>query len=152
MHYKSITGTIIQGHQVASGKAKDPRFPNGTLALQAPIFATKGFTIDTYHPGTINVSIAPLTYEILKPIRTFRDIKWHPDTPPEDFSFFNCQIRLANDNADYIDAHVYRPHPETKPDHFQDSSVLEIIAPRMAGIAYGTKMDIQLQIHQIDVL
>ena len=148
MHYKSITGTIIQGHQVASGNAKDPRFPNGTLALQAPIFAAKGFTIDTYHPGTINVSIAPLTYEILKPIRTFRDVKWHPDTPPEDFSFFNCRIRLADD-ADYVDALVYRPHPETKPEHFQDSSVLEIIAPRVEGIAYGLNVSLLLPAEQI---
>ena len=150
MHYKSITGTIIQGHQVASGKAKDPRFPNGTLALQAPIFATKGFTIDTYHPGTINVSIAPLTYEILKPIRTFRNVKWHPDTPPEDFSFFNCRIRLADD-TDYIDALVYRPHPETKPEHFQNPSVLEIIAPRMEGIAYGMKVGLELMEEQLRV-
>ena len=150
MHYKSIIGTIIQGHQVASGKAKDPRFPNGTLALQAPIFATKGFTIDTYHPGTINVSIAPLTYEILKPIRTFRNVKWHPDTPPEDFSFFNCRIRLADD-TDYIDALVYRPHPETKPEHFQNPSVLEIIAPRMEGIAYGMKVGLELMEEQLRV-
>ena len=151
MHYKSITGTIIQGHQVASGNAKDPRFPNGTLALQAPIFSAKGFTIDTYHPGTINVSIAPLTYKVLKPIRTFRDVKWHPDTPPEDFSFFNCRIRLADD-ADYVDALVYRPHPETKPEHFQDSSVLEILAPHICGISYGSKVDIQLPMQQIKMV
>ena len=151
MHYKSITGTIIQGHQVASGKAKDPRFPNGTLALQAPIFATKGFTIDTYHPGTINVSIAPLTYEILKPIRTFRNVKWHPDTPPEDFSFFNCRMRLVDD-ADYVDALVYRPHPETKPEHFQNPSVLEILAPHICGISYGSKVDIQLPMQQIEIV
>jgi hypothetical protein len=150
MYYKTLTGTIIQGHQVASGNAKDPRFPNGTLALQAPIFAAKGFTIDTYHPGTINVSIAPLTYEILKPIRTFRDVKWHPDTPPEDFSFFNCRIRLADD-ADYVDALVYRPHPETKPEHFQNPSVLEIIAPRMEGIAYGMKVGLELMEEQLRV-
>jgi hypothetical protein len=148
MHYKSITGKIIQGHQVASGNAKDPRFPNGTLALQAPIFAAKGFTIDTYHPGTINVSIAPLSYEVLKPIRTFRNVKWHPDTPREDFSFFDCRIRLAED-ADYVDALVYRPHPETKPEHFQDSSVLEIIAPRMEGIAYGLNVNLLLPAEQI---
>jgi hypothetical protein len=150
MHYKSIIGTITQGHQVASGKAKDPRFPNGTLALQAPIFAAKGFTIDTYHPGTINVSIAPLTYEVLKPIRTFRNVKWHPDTPPEDFSFFNCRMRLADD-ADYVDALVYRPHPETKPEHFQNPSVLEIIAPRMEGIAYGMKVGLELMEEQLRV-
>ena len=148
MHYKSIIGTIIQGHQVASGNAKDPRFPNGTLALQAPIFAAKGFTIDTYHPGTINVSVAPLTYEVLKPIRTFRNVKWHPDTPPENFSFFNCRIRLVDD-ADYVDALVYRPHPETKPEHFQESSVLEIIAQRMEGIAYGLKVSLLLPAKQI---
>ena len=151
MHYKSIIGTIIQGHQVASGNAKDPRFPNGTLALQAPIFAAKGFKIDTYHPGTINVSIAPLTYEVLKSIHTFRDVKWHPDTPGEDFSFFNCRIRLADD-TDYIDAIVYRPHPETKPEHFQDPSVLEILAPLICGISYGSKVDLQLPRQQLQVV
>ena len=33
-----ISGKIVKGHGVASGRARDPRFPEGTLALQWPIF------------------------------------------------------------------------------------------------------------------
>ena len=147
---QTVTGTVIEGHRVASGLAGDPRFPDGTLALQAPVFAGLGFPIDGYYGGTLNVSIAPHTYEVIRAIRTFRDVKWHPETATEDFSFFNCRVRTGDD-AEYIDALVYRPHPETKPEHFQDPSVLEIIAPRMEGIAYGMKVGLELPAEQLRV-
>ena len=38
-----ISGQIVEGHGVASGRAGDPRFPEGTLALQWPIFEKNGF-------------------------------------------------------------------------------------------------------------
>lgn len=146
-----VKGKVLKGHRVASGQSGDPRFPEGTLALQKPIFEKLGFPLNEYHQGTINVSIVPHTYEVVQPIRTFRGIKWHPATATEDFSFFNCQIRLEGSNK-YTNALVYRPHPDTKPEHFQNPSVLEILAPFIDGIEYGISVDLQLPAKQIALL
>lgn len=143
-----VKGKVLKGHRVASGQSGDSRFPEGTLALQKPIFAELGFPLNEYHQGTINVSIVPNTYEVVQPICTFRGVKWHPATVAEDFSFFNCQIRLEV-GGKYTDALIYRPHPETKPEHFQDPSVLEILAPFIDGIEYGITVDLQLSAKQI---
>lgn len=149
--WPTVRGTLQQGHQVASGKAGDPRFPQGTLALQAPLFAKMGFPIDAFHPGTLNLSIAPLQYEVLQPVRRFNNLKWHADTAAEDFSFFDCRIRLLGCGP-FNKALVYRPHPETKPEHCQDPSILEILTPWLNGASYGTTLELQLHPQQIRIL
>ncbi len=149
--WPTVRGKLQQGHQVASGKAGDARFPHGTLALQAPIFARMGFPIDSFFPGTLNIRIAPHRYEVLQSIRTFRNLKWHPETAAEDFSFYDCRVR-TEETGDFKDALVYRPHPETKPDHFQDPTVLEILAPRLEGAIYGTLMELQLPPEQVRIV
>ena len=54
-----ISGKIVKGHGVASGRARDPRFPEGTLALQWPIFEINGLNLDGYYRATINISVFP---------------------------------------------------------------------------------------------
>ncbi len=128
----------MQGHRVASGMKDDPRFPGGTLALQAPFFARLGVNLSAYHPGTLNLSIAPHRYQVLKPRLTFRQVHWHSTEPAEDFSFFDCQLQLASQEP--VAALIYYPHPETKPEHFQAPDVLEVLAPTIAGLEYGSKL------------
>jgi hypothetical protein len=41
------------------------------------------------------------------------------------------------------------PHPETKPDHCQDESVLEVLAPFLKGIEYGDA--ILLDLHEDEI-
>lgn len=57
---KQVHGRIQRGHQVASGLASTSPYPQGTIAMQMPIFQQLGLDIIGCFPGTINVYIAPL--------------------------------------------------------------------------------------------
>lgn len=127
-------GTVVDGHGVASGLRGDPRFPGGTLALQAPLFAARGLDLSSLHPGTINVDLAPLRLDPRDPRHTFEAVAWHPDVPPETFSFFDARIATADVVHEGL---VYRPHPETKPGHPQPATVVEMVAPPIEGLQQG---------------
>lgn len=146
---REIIGRIVQGHQVASGRAKQDRFPGGTIAMQAPFFLERGLDLSDWHHGTLNVSIFPLRYEILHAPRTFRLVKWHPVEPPEDFSFFDGEI-LEPPTGQWVEALLYFPHPETKPEHLQPPDVIEIIARRrLLSVPYGAQVRLRFQEEQI---
>lgn len=132
---EGIPATIVPGHRVASGLGGNPRFPGGTLAMQRPYFLERGLDLGIYHPGTLNLSIAPWRYEVVQPRLTFRQVQWHPTAPAEDFSFFDCVLILQG--KDYAGL-IYYPHPETKPEHFQDDDILEVLAPMIDGANYGS--------------
>ena len=146
-----IKALVVCGHGVASGRAADPRFPDGTLALQFPIFAAHGLDLDGIFPGTINLDIAPWRYEAIEPKRTLTNIQWHPGCPPETFSFFDCEIAAASGDA-RTRGLIYFPHPETKPEHFQSPSVLEILAPRLPGLQYGDTLEFSVDPSQLGFL
>ena len=80
-----ISATIVQGHRVASGLNGNPLFPGGTMRMQLPFFKELGLDLSAFYPGTLNVSITPLCYRVVKPKHTFRALKWHPTEPAEDF-------------------------------------------------------------------
>lgn len=133
-----ITGSIVRGHGVASGCSNDERFPDGTLGLQWPFFISKGLDLNRYYRATINISVCPLRPEPVCAFHTFRNIKWHPDCPAEDFSFFQVELKLEDDKS--VDGLIYWPHPETKPEHFQDPHVIEIMAPKIPELSLGDKV------------
>lgn len=93
-----IPSTIVQGHRVASGLNGNSRFPGGTIQMQLPFFAERGLDSSGFFPGTLNVSIAPLSYRVLSPRYTFRALKWHPADPAEDFSFFDVVVHREKQN------------------------------------------------------
>ncbi len=129
---------IVQpGHGVASGRNADPRFPGGTIKMQFPFFEKLGLNLSEFFPGTLNLSIAPNTYKILQPFKTFRQVKWHPTEPAEDFSFFHCTLEV---NGAQYSALIYYPHPDTKPEHFQPADILEVLAPKIENLAYGDEV------------
>jgi len=142
-----IQATIVQGHRVASGLNGNPRFPGGTIRMQMPFFKDLGLDLSPYHPGTLNVSIAPLSYHVLKPRMTFHEVKWHPTEPAEDFSFFDVTIH-RNDEPPIIGL-IYFPHPDTKPEHFQKPNVLELLLPWTDGLHYGTKLMLEAPAEQM---
>jgi hypothetical protein len=110
--------------------------------MQTPHFRACGLDLAAYYPGTINVSIAPRRYRVRSPRVTLTAVKWHPTEPAEDFSFFD--VRLFPENGLPVDGLIYFPHPETKPEHFQQPDVLELLFPYVHGISYG--MDLQLAV------
>jgi hypothetical protein len=142
-----IPATIVQGHRVASGLNGNPRFPGGTLRMQWPFFRELGLDLSGYHLGTLNVSITPLSYRVVNPNLSFRNVKWHPTEPAEDFSFFD--VALHRDGAAPVSGLIYFPHPDTKPEHFQKPDVLELLLPWTGGIEYGMKVRLEVPCEQM---
>jgi hypothetical protein len=142
-----VTGTVIRGHGVASGQGGDARFPGGTIRMQQSVFAKQGLCLDTYFLGTINVSISPHRYIVKQAKHTFRQVKWTDDAPPEDFSFFDCQIVLGTGQR--VKGLIYYPHPDTKPEHFQDPGTLEVLTEFVEGLNYGITVGLELDPRQL---
>ncbi|MBL9185795.1 MAG: hypothetical protein JNN17_26845 [Verrucomicrobiaceae bacterium] len=141
MSWPAHSVRIVRGHRVASGLNGDPRFPGGTLAMQAPHFAKLGLDLSRYHPSTLNVSIAPRQYRVLRPWRTFERLQWHPVEPAETFSFFEARLRHGGRSHEAL---IYLPHPETKPEHFQSADVLEVLAPWIDDLGYGVTVELEI--------
>lgn len=140
-HWVNVNGVIQTGHQVASGRAADSPYPAGTIALQMPFFRALGLDLSPYFLGTLNVSIAPHRFKLLQPDYTFPQVQWIADFAPETFSFLSCKLQFQQT---WYDSLVYYPHPETKINHFQDPSILEMIAPPIDGIGYGDTVTLSL--------
>jgi hypothetical protein len=145
--YVIISGTVLKGHRVASGPSMD--YPYGSLEKQKPFFKARGLDLDRFFLGTINISIFPLRYKIIRPSYTFRKIAWTDLHPPEDFSFSPCRVKFIKR---YYEGYIYYPHPETKIRHFQDSSLIEVITERITGIEYGTRLKLIVDPAQIRII
>lgn len=129
---RSVHGVVVAGHGAASGASG--RYPGGTLALQIPHFLERGLDLRGYHRGTVNVDISPLRFVPRRPLVTLRGVAWTDRIPPEDFSFFSCELEHEGRRHDGL---VYRPHPETKVEHFQNESIVEVLTDHIAGLAVG---------------
>lgn len=135
--WTAIHGTLVEGYRVASGPSKD--YPYGALDRQRPIFASRGLDLSGYYNGTLNIDISPYTFEMFNPEFTFRLVKWTDLHPPEHFSFSRCKVLFRERE---FDGWVYYPHPETKLRHFQNPSLMEVIAKEIPGISYGHELDV----------
>jgi hypothetical protein len=147
MNYQIIPARLVEGYRVASGQNNNPRFPGGTLRMQTPHFQALGLDISGFYPGTLNVSIAPFSYRVVKAKRTFKKVKWHPVEPAEDFSFFD--VRAIFPGRSPIAGLIYFPHPETKPEHFQQSDILELLLPFTERLHYGMELTLELAADQM---
>ncbi len=116
--------------------------------MQKPFFAARGLDLSGFHEGTLNLDIAPLRFRLVAPEYTFRRVEWTPLHPPEDFSFSRCRIRHAGREAE---GWIYTPHPETKADHFQPPTMLEVLAPLLPGISYGDEVTLLVAWGQVEV-
>lgn len=149
VNWTQVKGVVTKGHGIASGQGGDPRYPNGAIELQKPIFAARGVNLDRFFAGTLNVSISPYQYSVKVAKYTLKDVKWTTEEFTEDFSFFDCRISL-NDGKK-LEGLIYYPHPETKPEHFQSPDVLEIITYRIEGLKYGDELIVEVDPTQIDI-
>ncbi len=114
--------------------------------MQLPHFRKRGLDLSDFYLGTLNVSIAPYTFELENPKYTFPEVKWHPDYPAETFSFSPCALKYQDRSTQAL---VYYPHLETKIGHFQDSCIVEVIAPRLADVKYGDRLELKLDPQQV---
>ena len=134
-----VSGIVVEGHRVASGPSKE--YPYSSLERQKPFFKAGGLDLDGFFTGTLNVSIAPFRFEMVKPVCTFRQIAWTDLHPPEDFSFSPCKVRFKNKE---YEGYIYYPHPETKIRHFQNPLVIEVITEKIPGVRYGSRLGLAL--------
>ena len=144
--WTSIHGILVEGYQVASGPSKD--YPYGALDRQRPLFKTRGLDLSSYFNGTLNIDIRPFTFTMAKPEFTFQNVEWTDLHPPEHFSFSHCKVIYKE--VEY-DGWVYYPHPETKLRHFQNPSLLEVIAEPIDGIQYGDEVDVLVNGDEIGI-
>ncbi|WP_068264247.1 hypothetical protein [Janibacter limosus] len=142
-------GVVVAGHGVASGRASASPFAAGTIALQAPHFAARGLDLAPFVMATVNLDIAPLTLVLRAPRWTFVDVEWTDVHGPETFSFVECTLARGDEEVTGL---VYRPHPETKPMHHQPSTVIELLLPRLAGLAPGDRLDLRVAEGQAELL
>ena len=147
--WQIVPALVVRGHTVASGGNGNPHYPGGTLRMQAAHFRERGLDLAAYHGGTLNVSIAPARYRVVRARHTFRAVKWHPVDAAEDFSFFD--VRVQRDDAPPVAGLIYHPHPETKPKHFQQPDVLELLLPFIEGATYGAELRLAVPADQIVV-
>ena len=136
-----IEGVLQHGHGVASGANSESPYPKGSMSIQSPFFKALGLDLSCYWQGTINLSFKPLEIVLRNPDYIFENMYWTDLHPPETFSFWNIKIRSFDDHD--IDGLIYYPHPETKSRHWQSSSVLEILAPRMANLGEGSPLQVK---------
>jgi hypothetical protein len=141
-----VSGTVMPGYRVASGPSKD--YPYGSLEKQIPLFKQRGLDLERFYFGTLNISIAPQAFEMIKPAHTFRQVAWTDMHPPEDFSFSPCSLRFKGEE---YPGYVYYPHPETKKRHFESNSLIEIISVFIPGINYGNKVELVLNTDEIRI-
>lgn len=142
----SVHGVVVQGYRVASGPSKE--YPYGALERQRPFFKAGGLDLEEYFNGSLNVDIRPFEFAMVKPEITFQHVEWTDLHPPEHFSFSRCKILFKD--VDY-DGWVYYPHPETKLRHFQNPSLLEVIAMKIPDIQYGDELDVMINLEEISV-
>jgi hypothetical protein len=144
-----VPGVVVPGYQVASGQSSNSPYPQGTIALQTPHFQSRGLDLSPFFAGTLNVSIAPQRFKLLRSDYTFAQVKWLDTHAPETFSFCHCHLVYGQQAYGAL---VYYPHPETKLGHFQNDQTLEILAPPIADITYGDHLSLALHPHQIQLL
>ena len=131
-----VKGKIKEGYGVASGKSQNNPYPEGTIKMQLSYFKKLGLDLSNYFFGTLNVNIKPLNFKLIKADYYFPQVNWYKDLK-EDFSF--VEIELVYQNKNY-QGFLYYPHPETKPAHFQDASIMELIFPKIKDINYGDEV------------
>ena len=129
----------MRGHQVASRPSA--AYPYSSLEKQKPYFKALGLDLYPYFNGTLNISIAPFKFEMINPEITFPLVEWTDLHPPETFSFSRCIVKFKG--TEYA-GWVYYPHPETKKTHFQNPSLIEVIAYEIADIHYGDTLEIEV--------
>jgi len=142
----TVRGIVVQGYRVASAPSKD--YPYGALEKQRPFFAAEGLDLSPYFNGTLNIDIRPFEFKLIHAEFTFKHVAWTDLHPPEHFSFSRCQVIFRQ--VEY-DGWVYYPHPETKLRHFQNPSLLEVIADPIPGIKYGDELDVRVNEDEIEI-
>ena len=146
---KTVSCTLLKGHQVASGQASDTPYPAGSIELQLPHFKALGLDLSEFYLGTLNLSIAPQSFKILKPLFKFERVIWIEGFPPETFSFVDCSVWYGG--SAYF-GYLYYPHPETKTQHFHNDQLIEVICQKIPDINYGAQLTLEYDPLELQII
>jgi len=133
-----ITGCLIRGYGVASGRDPASPYPAGTISLQRPLFAQRGLDLSDCFAGTLNLCLAPLELRSEHPDHCFEHILWTDRHPAETFRFWRVLVRCGASPP--LRGWIYQPDPQTKQRHGQPPQVVEVLAPPLEGIAPGVEI------------
>ncbi|MGP1386138.1 MAG: hypothetical protein ACTS2F_21445 [Thainema sp.] len=144
----TVKGVVQKGHQVASGKSRSSQYADSSIKIQKPFFKQLGLDLVDFYDGTLNISIEPYCFTMKNPEFTFFNVEWTSLHPPEHFSFSSCKLLFEGIE---FNGWIYYPHPETKKSHFQNPSILEIIAPPISNIKYGDEIQILINKNEVSL-
>ena len=116
--------------------------------MQKEHFKKRGLSLDNFHLATLNLSIIPYFFEIIKADYTFNNVKWTDTYPSENFSFVKCKIKY--DNKDY-DALIYYPHLDTKITHLHKKSTIEVISEYIPNVKYQDHFILKIDTNKINI-
>ncbi len=139
----TIQGKVKAGHGVASGRSAGTPgnpYPQGSIAMQAPFFKARGLDLAGCYLGTLNLDIAPQCWQLQQADHCFEALRWTHLHPPETFSFVALEVQWQ---GVWHAGWLYLPHPETKTTHFQNRSVIELIAPALQGMQPGAILSVR---------
>lgn len=139
-----MQGTLIQGHQVASGLASNCPWPGGSVARQLPLMGLHGVPVTRLFSGTLNVALA--CREVPYPEQFEFDfvLDWRAPDKPTHFRLHRLIVEFAGRRYQgwsyrkiYPDGYV-SIHP-------QPANVIEILAPQIDGIQYGDRVSVAFE-------
>ena len=144
----SLKTKITHGHGVASRASE--KYSDGTIALQYPHFKKLGLDLSVCYPGTLNLSIAPKRYKIIKPRYYFKEVDWYPARKQtENFMLADCYIKSEHG---FLPAYIYQPDPSTKIEHFDDPMAFQIISAFLPGVTESSELEIFISSQQIQLI
>lgn len=149
MNGSFLRGKVKKGYQVASGINRNSPYPLGSIRMQLSFFKERGLDLYRFYPATLNINIFPKKFELTNPQYTFRNVKWSPYHPAEDFSFSRCNVIHK---SKFYEGYIYYPHPETKFDHYHDKSTVEIITKYLKNIYHDSEIELEFNRNVIVIL
>jgi len=145
---KKLAGVLVKGYQIASGTSPVTPYKNGSIALQKPFFEKKGFCMKDLYLATLNIDISHHEFTIIQANYLFENLKWEKNFPSESFSIISCTLIYKTKQ---YNAYIYYPHIETKTQHLQEKSTLEVLAPFLEDIKYGDELELLLDTSTIHI-
>ena len=141
-----IEGEISKGHQIASGQSKTGHQGlNNTIALQRPFFEKQVSGFSEVFNGTLNISIAPHEFKILKPDHEVT-CEWHPGVTE---TFWLVAVHIFHKEKSYK-GFIYYPLPSQVKSHAD--TTIEILAPKIEAAVYGDRVRIEVSPEKIEVV
>ncbi|MFH1158544.1 MAG: hypothetical protein V1721_06640 [Pseudomonadota bacterium] len=121
--------------------------------MQDAFFREQGVDFDliigkNWMRGTLNVSILPNEFHILKPDFSLQAVAWTDILPPE--NFFIVTTVAAHKGREYRGV-LYQPDPFTKTDHLQPPTMMEIIAEKIPSLQYGDEITLRFSSGKIGI-